>query len=178
MIDRIRLRGLTTSNRLTGPSMKFFNFFMKFELDRSDRHSEFKRKTETLLSGIRSVEFEDYKVEQLRWVTDPGTQERLGRSTIEAAFFIYECKRRIGIFLSKLCKYANNSIDMRQIIEEGYKATIYTIPRIRPRTYGFDYNPSVSVSTIQPSSVAYLWGGESSGFHSYSSAFRSIGSGT
>jgi hypothetical protein len=179
-----RLSSSMTSNQtlpcLNLIGMKFYNFFMKFVYEKEDRRDRLKWKTQDIVVGSRSLEIEQYKIDQIRWVSDPITNERRKSSYTEKFAFVQECKKRIGVFLDDLDHYAVDRIDLRPIINEGYKVTIESKlrprpqTRLRPRAYGFHYNTIVPQVPSPTMHVAYLWGGESSGFHSYNSAFNTI----
>jgi hypothetical protein len=112
-------------------SMKFFNFFMKFRLDRLDRRDEFYWKTQKIVIGPKSLNLDLYKTEQLRWITDTEAQRRIYNPSL----FVHECRRRIRYFLDLLDYHAINHVDLEHVNDEGYKVTIHSNlqPRTRPQ---------------------------------------------
>ena len=120
------LKGLNTQNRLTGVSMKFFNYFCKFGLNTS---GNFLYKDIKIIIGPKALEFETHKLEQLRWISSSETKS----SYMDKFILIRECKKRINYFLEFLDAYALKSLDLTKISEEGHKVTIQSILRPKPK---------------------------------------------
>jgi hypothetical protein len=109
---------------------------MKFRYEKKDRYDDFYYKSQRIVTGSKSLELEEYKLEQLQWITNLDTQERI-RRIFGKYFFILECRRRIHYFLIELHRYKLQNVDLYDISNEGYKVNLRS--RLRPRAHGFDH---------------------------------------
>jgi hypothetical protein len=106
-------------------SIKFYNFFMKFRSEKDERNETFYWKNQKLFKGLKILELEEYKIEQIKWIQ----QYKCGS---DISLLIYMCKARIKYFLDVLKDYMINKEEISQILDEGYKVTIQS--SLRPKT--------------------------------------------